>query len=161
MNTLMLKAACLKQISRMDRDGFGLFYESLQEFQAIHADIFTFIIDKYHELEMRDVPDPHFEEVIERVYESTNTYNTEQLTMFFGSSPQVTATAFARRRVPGSWLLYLAYVEGISPYWILEERGEQYLSWRGKTGAILENAYSHSSWRKLIGFISKTLPRLS
>ena len=157
MNTLMIKAVCLKLISRIDRKGFGLFYESLREFQTVHADIFTFIINEYHALEAQGVPDPHFEEVIERIYESTKTYNAVQLTAFFRNSPQVTATAFVQRRVPGSWLLYLAYVEGISPHWILEEKGEQYLSWkgRGKTEAILENVYTHSPWRRVIHFIMK------
>lgn len=159
MNTLMLKAACLKLISRMDRDGFGLFYASLREFQTAHADIFTFIISEYHEREERGVLDPYFDQVMNRIYESTNTYNAVQLTAFFRSSPHVTATAFAQKRVPGSWLLYLAYVEGISPYWILEEKGEQYLSWkgRGKTGAILENVYTRSPWRRVIHFIIKYL----
>lgn len=157
MNTLMIKAVCLKLISRIDRKGFGRFYASLGEFQTAHADIFTFIINEYHEREERGVPDPHFDMVMNRIYESTNTYNAAQLTAFFRSSPEVTATAFARRRVPGSWLLYLAYVEGISPHWILEEKGEQYLNWkeRGKTGAILENVYTRSPWRRVIHFIIK------
>lgn len=159
MNTLMIKAVCLRVISRIDRNGFGLFYASLREFQTACADIFTFLINDYPELEARGIPDPHFEEVMSRIYESTNTYNAVQLTAFLRTSPQVMATAFAQRRVPGAWLLYLAYVEGISPYWILEEKGEHYLSWkeRGKTEAILKNVYTHSPWRRVIHFIGKDI----
>lgn len=159
MNTLMLKAACLKLISRIDRDGFGLLYESLGEFQTAHPGIFTFIISEYPEREERGFSDPHFDMVMNRIYESTNTYNAVQVTAFLRSSPQITATAFAQRRVPGSWLLYVAYAEGISPYWILEGKGEHYLSWkgRGKTGAVLENVYTRSPWRRVIHFIMKCI----
>ncbi len=130
MNTLMFKAMFLRLICRIDRKGFGLFYESLREFRAAYADIFTFITHEYHDLETRGVPDPHFEEVVNRIYETTNSYNAVQLTTFFGSTPQITATAFAQRRVPGSWLLYLAYMEGPSPDWILKGKNPHYLQWR-------------------------------
>lgn len=159
MNTLKIKAVCLKVISLIDRDGFGLFYASLREFQTAYSDIFTFIVNEYHKLETGRVPDPHFDEVMDRIYESTNTYNATQLTVFFRTSPQITATAFTQKRVPGAWLLYLAYVEGISPYWILEEKGSRFLNWkRGvSTRAILENVYIHSPWRRVLYFIVKYL----
>ena len=41
MNTLMFKAMFLRLICRIDRKGFGLFYESLREFRAAYADIFA------------------------------------------------------------------------------------------------------------------------
>lgn len=122
MNTLMIKAVCLRVISRIDRNGFGLFYASLREFQAACADIFTFLINEYQEFEARGLPDPYFEEVMDRIDESTNTYNAAQLTPVFKNSPKIMAMTFAQRKVPGAWLLYLAYVEEISLYLILREK---------------------------------------
>ena len=131
MNILMrIKAECLNLISRIDSKGFGLFYTNLREFQTSYADIFTFIINDYPKLELQEFPDPHFEEALQRIYESTNAYNAVQLTMFFRSTAEVTAAVFARRRVPGSWLLYLAYMEGISPDWVLKGKMPRYLGWR-------------------------------
>ena len=157
MNTLMFKAVCLRLINCIDRKGFGLFYESLREFRTTYADIFTFITHEYHDLEMQGVTDPHFEEAVNRIYETTSCYNAVQLTTFFGSSPKITATAFAQRRVPGSWLLYLAYMEGLSPDWILKGKGPHYLQWkeRGLANRKLHCLQKSSLWWRIAEKISR------
>ena len=90
-------------------------------FRSKYATAVRSLLGTYHRLQIQGVPDEHFDQAWERLADVCG-------------APEDVSETVRLRRIPASWLLYLAYMEGIAPVWILTGRGDRHLHRRRVPG---------------------------
>ena len=92
------------------------------------------LLGTYHRLQIQGVPDEHFDQAWERLADVCGASDQKRLAAFLDCTPEDVSETVRLRRIPASWLLYLAYMEGIAPVWILTGRGDRHLHRRRVPG---------------------------
>lgn len=117
-----------------DSRGLGRLDRGSAAFQSKYATAVRSLLGTYHRLQIQGVPDERFDQAWQRLTETCGGTDAIRLAAFLDCAPEDVAEAIRLRRIPASWLLYLAYMEGIAPAWILTGRGERHLHRRGVPG---------------------------
>ena len=103
-------------------------------FRSKFATAVRSLLGTYHRLQIQGVPDEHFDQAWERLADVCGASDQKRLAAFLDCTPEDVSETVRLRRIPASWLLYLAYMEGIAPVWILTGRGDRHLHRRRVPG---------------------------
>lgn len=103
-------------------------------FRVKYATAVRSLLGTYHRLQIQGVPDERFDQAWARLSEACGTPEKSHLAAFLACTLQEVEEAMRLRRIPAAWLLYLAYMEGVAPQWILTGEGSRHLHQRRVSG---------------------------